>query len=126
MTPLVADDLALAFELLTRALRLLRTKCVEGVRVNRARVAALVRGSLIEATALSPYLGYEVTAELVKEALASGRSFRDVVAARGLVDRASLGRLLDPHAITGPQRVDVALRRRLQATPAYRRARAAM
>ncbi len=94
--------------------------------MNRARVAALVRGSLIEATALSPYLGYEVTAELVKEALASGRSFRDVVAARGLVDRASLGRLFDPHAITGPQRVDVALRRRLQATPAYRRARAAM
>ena len=126
MTPLVADDLALALELLTRALRLLRTKCVEGVRVNRARVAALVQGSLIEATALSPYLGYEVTAELVKEALASGRSFRDVVAARGLVDRTSLGRLLDPHAITGPQRVDVALRRRLQATPAYRRARAAM
>src|SRR5213078_1090741 len=126
MTPLVADDLALAFELLTRALRLLRTKCVEGVRVNRARVAALVRGSLIEATALSPYLGYEVTAELVKEALASGRSFRDVVAARGLVDRASLGRLLDPNAITGPQRVDVALRRRLQATPGYRRGRAAM
>src|SRR5712692_10320283 len=86
MTPLVADDLARAFELLTRALHLLRTRCVEGVRVNRARVAALVRGSLIEATALSPYLGYDVTAALVKEALASGHPFRDVVAARGLVD----------------------------------------
>jgi len=126
MTPLVADDLALAFELLTRALHLLRTRCVEGLRVNRARVAALVQGSLIEATALSPYLGYEITAELVKEALASGRPFRDVVAARGLVDRAALGRLLDSRAITGPQRVDVALRRRLQAAPAYRRLRAAM
>ncbi len=126
MTPLVADDLALAFELLTRALHLLRTRCVEGVRVNRARVAALVRGSLIEATALSPYLGYDVTAALVKEALASGRPFRDVVAARGLVDRAALGRLLDPRAITGPRRVDVTLRRRLQSAPAYRRLQAAM
>ena len=126
MTPLVADDLALAFELLTRALHLLRTRCVEGLRVNRARVAALVRGSLIEATALSPYLGYEVTAELVKEALASGRPFREVVVARGLVDRSALDRLLDPRAITGPQRIDAALRRRLQAAPAYRRVRAAM
>src|SRR2546430_15088546 len=96
MTPLVADDLALALELLTRALRLLRTKCVEGVRVNRARVAALLQGSLIEERALSPYLGYEVTAELVKEALASGRSFRDVVAARGPFHRAFLCRLLGP------------------------------
>src|SRR5262249_26758630 len=57
MTPLVADNLALAFELLTRATALLRTRCVDGLRVNRARVAALVRGSLLEATALSPYLG---------------------------------------------------------------------
>ena len=126
MTPLVADDLGLAFELLTRALDLLRTRCVEGLRVNRARVAALVQGSLIEATALSPYLGYEITAELVKEALASGRPLREVVAARGLVDRAALGRLLDPRTITGPQRVDVTLRRRLQAAPAYRRLRGAM
>src|SRR5262249_58997836 len=82
MTPLVADDLALAFELLTRALHLLPTRCVERLRGNRARVAPLVQGSLIEATALSPYLGYEITAELVKEALASGRPFRDDVDAR--------------------------------------------
>jgi fumarate hydratase, class II len=126
MTPLVGDDLAQAFELLTRALRLLRIRCVEGVRVNRARVAALVRGSLIEATALSPYLGYAMTAELVKEALASGRPFRAVVTARGLVDRATLARLLDPRVLTGPQRVDRALRRRLQSGPAYRRRSAAM
>src|SRR3989441_4752188 len=78
MTPLVGLALGQSFDGLTPAVRLLRERCVEGLRVNRARVAALVQGSLIEATALSPYLGYEVTAELVKEALASGRSFRDV------------------------------------------------
>jgi len=54
-----------------------------------------------------------VTAALVKEALASGRPFRDVVASHGLVDSATLGRLLDPRVITGPRRVDVKLRRRL-------------
>src|SRR5262249_29948255 len=67
MTPLVADNLAAAFETLTRAVRLLRERCVEGLAVDRRRAAALVAGSLIEATALSPYLGYDVTAELVKE-----------------------------------------------------------
>src|SRR5262249_46496994 len=57
---LVADNPELAFELLTRTTTRQRTRCVDGLRVNPARVAALVRGSLLEATALSPYLGYEV------------------------------------------------------------------
>src|SRR4030095_4864694 len=68
MTPLVADNLAGAFETLTRAVRLLRERCVEGLAVDRRRARTLVSGSLIEATALSPYLGYDVTAELVKDA----------------------------------------------------------
>ncbi len=125
MTPLVADNLAQALVLLTRAVRLLRTRTVEGIVVNRARVASLMAASLVEATALSPYLGYEVTAELVKEALASRRPLRDVVVARSLVDRATLTRLLRPGATTRPQRLNLALRRRLQASPAYRRFQAA-
>jgi fumarate hydratase class II len=126
MTPLVADNLAQALTLLTRAVHLLRSRAVEGIVVNRARVASLVSASLVEATALSPYLGYEVTAEVVKEALASRRPLRDVVAARGLVDRATLARLLRPGATTRPQRLNLALRRRLQASPAYRRFKAAL
>lgn len=42
------------------------TRCVEGLRVDRLRVRALVEGSLIQATALSPYLGYDVTAALFR------------------------------------------------------------
>lgn len=114
MTPLVAFNLSRALDLLTRAIRLLRIRCIEGLRVDRARVSALVAGSLIEATALSPYLGYEVTAALVKEALATGRPLRDVVAGRGLVDRRTLARLLRPAALTRPSAIDTRLRRRLQ------------
>jgi len=120
MTPLAARNLADAFELLTRAARLLRTRCVEGLRVDRARVRALLRGSLVEATALSPYLGYEVTAELVKEALATRRPLREVVLAHGLLDRRTLDRLLEPRRLTRPQPVDAALRRRVQASAAWR------
>ena len=80
-----------------------------------------MEGSLIQATALSPYLGYDVTAALVKDALARGRPLREVVLVRGLVERAALDRLLATAALTRPQRVDVALRRRLQASAAFRR-----
>jgi aspartate ammonia-lyase len=125
MTPLVADNLSAALELLTRAVRLLRRECVEGLEVDRARARALVAGSLIEATALSPYLGYDVTAALVKEARATGRPLRGVVLQHRLGER-DLARILSPVRLTGPHATDVALRGRVQRGPTYRGFRATL
>jgi aspartate ammonia-lyase len=124
MTPLVAHDLGESFDLLTRALRLLRERTVEGLSVDRERVDALVRGSLLQATGLSPYLGYEVTAELVKEALRTRRPFADVVRDHGLVPTGALVRLLAPGEQTRPRPIDVSLRRQIQSAPAFRAYRA--
>ena len=124
MTPLAGWALGESFDLLTRALALLRTRAVEGLRVDRARVRALVDGSVIAATALSPVLGYEVTAELVKEAIAAREPLRALVLRHGLLDSLTLSRLLAPAALTGPTRRDPALTRRVQASPAYRAYRA--
>jgi aspartate ammonia-lyase len=121
MTPLLAFDLAWSFELCTRAWHLLRVRCLEGLRVNRDRVGALVEHSLLSATALSPYLGYPLTARLVKEALATGQSLHKIVEARNLIPTDALRRLLAPDAVTGPRRLDVGLKRRIQASPEYRR-----
>ena len=120
MTPLVAHNLGESFDLLTRGLRLLRERTVEGLRVDHERVDALVRGSLLQATGLSPYLGYEVTAELVKEALRTRRPFADVVRDHSLVPATALARLLAPGEQTRPRPVDVGLRRQIQSAPAFR------
>jgi aspartate ammonia-lyase len=120
MTPLIAFDLWWSLELLTNAVRLLRTRCVEGLSADRRRARTLVEQSLIQATALSPYLGYDVTAGLVKEALARQRPIREVALARGLVGARALERLLSPQALTRPERVEPVLRRRIQAAPAFR------
>jgi aspartate ammonia-lyase len=126
MTPLVAFNLAESFDMLTRAVRLLRSRAVEGIGVDRARANALVSGSLIEATALSPYLGYEVTAELVKEAVKHRRPLRTVVEAHRLLDRQAFDRVLKPAALTEPAPLDLRLKRRIQSGPAYARFQAAI
>ena len=119
MTPLVAANLADSFELLTRAVRLLRERCIDGLTVDRERVRRLMAQSLVEATALNPYLGYEVTAELVKEALAAHRPLRDVLRGHDLMTPADLARVLTPAALTGPRATDLGLSRRVRRTPAY-------
>ncbi|MGH7321211.1 MAG: aspartate ammonia-lyase, partial [Candidatus Rokuibacteriota bacterium] len=81
MSPLIAFNVWWSLDLAARAVRLLREKCVRGLRVDRRRTQALVDRSLVLATAVSPYLGYDVTAEVVKAALASGRPLREVIRA---------------------------------------------
>ena len=119
MTPLVGLALGDSFDLLTRALALLRTRCVDGLRVDRARTRALVAGSVIEATALSPVLGYDVTAEIVKEALFRREPLRAVVLRHRLLDEPALAKLLTPSALTAPRVVDPGMVRRVQRGPAY-------
>jgi aspartate ammonia-lyase len=120
MTPLVGYALGESFDVLTRALALLRTRCVEGLRVDHARVRALVAGSVIEATALSPVLGYEATAELVKEAIARREPLRAVVRRHGLLDDRTLSRLLAPAALTAPRAADPRLARRVRNSAAFK------
>jgi fumarate hydratase class II len=57
---------------------------------------------LMLVTALSPHLGYDKAAEIAKEALATGRTLREVVLERGLLDAEALDRALDPRRMIAP------------------------
>ena len=52
-------------------------------------------------TALNPVIGYDAAASVAKEAFATGRTLRQVVLDRGLLDAATLDRLLDPSSMLG-------------------------
>ena len=59
-------------------------------RPTTARARELLDRSTATATALSPYIGYAATADIAKEAVKTGRSIRDLVLERGLLDAAQL------------------------------------
>jgi aspartate ammonia-lyase len=81
-------------------MKVMRTRCVDGITANPVRARELLDRSTAMATALSPYIGYAATAELAKEAVETGRSIRDLVLARRLVDEDRLDRILSPDAMT--------------------------
>ncbi len=100
--PLVARNLLGSIGLLASAAGLFATRCIEGLGVDRERCADLAERSLSLATALVPALGYDLAAEIAKQALASGRSLREVCLERGVLDPVELDRLLDPLRQTRP------------------------
>jgi len=80
----------------------LRERTVEGLEADEARCRELLDRSTAVATALSPYIGYAATAEIAKTSVQTGRPIRELVLERGLLDAASLDRILSPEAMTKP------------------------
>ena len=82
-------------------LRLFAEKCVAGLEPNRERNEAYAESTLSAATALNPFIGYDKATEIVNEAVASGRSLREVAREAG-VEEHVLDEALDYHKMARP------------------------
>ena len=88
--------------MLTRAMAVLADRCIEGIEADAGRCAELLGNSLVLATALVPYLGYEAAAAIAKRALATGRTVADVALEAGGLTREQLDLALRAEAMLGP------------------------
>lgn len=94
--PVIARNLLESIELLGSVSRLFADRCIDGIQADVERCLRYAESTPQVATALNPLLGYEVVAGIVKDAVGTGRSIREVVLERGLLDEATLDDTLDP------------------------------
>jgi fumarate hydratase, class II len=99
--PLLARNILDSIRLLASASRLFAEKCVDGIEANREVCERYAELTLSAATALNPYIGYDKASEIVKEAVSSGRSLREVARDAG-VDEETLDKALDYRAMAKP------------------------
>jgi fumarate hydratase, class II len=104
MMPLVACDLCHALDILARAVRAFDLRCARGLEADPDRCRAHAARTVSLATALAPRIGYAAAAEVVKEAVATGRSIAELAVERAGLTRAEAARLLDPLRLTRPGR----------------------
>lgn len=100
MWPVAAYNLLESIELLSNAAQVFAEKCVDGLRATENGPQTVENGLSI-ATPLATVLGYDRTAELVNEALASGRTVREVAREQSGLPEDELTRLLDARRMTG-------------------------
>jgi aspartate ammonia-lyase len=81
-------------------MKVFSVRCVDGIVANEDRARELLERSTAAATALSPYIGYAATAEIAKESVKTGRTIRELVLERGLVDAARLDEILSVASMT--------------------------
>jgi len=100
--PVMARNVLESVRILAGAARALADRCVRGIEADAERCRRYAESSPAIATALAPLLGYDVTASIVHQAMAEGRTLREVVLERGLMSPADLDEALDVVAMTRP------------------------
>ena len=119
MTPVIAFNLLFSVDILTTGMRMFQKLCVEGIEADEARCSELLEGSFCVATALNPYLGYEVVAELVKTVLKNDTSLLDVLQEADIISNKDLKSILSAKKMTRPRPIDRKLVKRIQNTPRF-------
>jgi aspartate ammonia-lyase len=100
MMPVIAWNTLHVSTILREAMRALQARCIEGLTANEARARELLERSTATATALSPHIGYAATAEIAKESVTTGKTIREIVLERGLLDAAKLDKILSLDSMT--------------------------
>jgi aspartate ammonia-lyase len=102
MMPGMAFSAQFSLQILTNTLATFTENCVVGIEADEARCRHYAETSPSLATALNTYVGYKTAAEVVKQALAEGKTIPQVVRERGLLDEETLAKALDPAKLTEP------------------------
>ncbi len=93
--PVIARNVLESLELLARSCDLLADRCVAGIEPRADRLRWEAEHTLAAATALNPYVGYDVATAIVRDAVESGRSLAEAARGRGVGDDV-LAAALDP------------------------------
>jgi aspartate ammonia-lyase len=102
MMPMMAHEVLEALTVLATGCHQFAVECVAGIEADVERSSWLLEQSSAMATPLAPYIGYALAAAIAKEAVASGKTIRDLVIEKGVFTKDELDAILAPHELTEP------------------------
>jgi aspartate ammonia-lyase len=104
MEPVIVQSLFESIEMLKNGMETLRTRCIEGITANAEHCRRMVEQSIGLVTALNPYIGYENSSMIAKEAQETGGSVYDLVLRHNLLTKKELDRILAPENMVGQRK----------------------
>ncbi|MDQ3871876.1 MAG: lyase family protein, partial [Chloroflexota bacterium] len=102
MMPLIAHETLESLTILTTGCRQFARECVAGIEADEHRNAEMLEQSSALATPLTPYIGYRLAADIAKEAVASGKTIRQLIIEKRIFTADELDQILQPFELTEP------------------------
>ena len=121
MCPVIAHNIFQSMKLLTNALKMFRELCIDGIQANGERCSQLLHESTAIATALNPYLGYQVVSKIVKESLKNNSTIKETVLKNGLIDENDLNKILSIEDMTKPNGPNIDMTNKIKNSNNYKK-----
>jgi fumarate hydratase class II len=93
--PIMIHSILQSITIMSNAMNSFTEKCVIGIKANEERIASLVEQSLMLATGLTPYIGYEEASRLAKKAFNEGKTIRELALEEKLLPEEELEKALN-------------------------------
>ena len=101
--PVMIRNFLHSVAILSDVCRTFREFCVEGIKVNRERIAELVDQSLMLVTALTPKIGYDKAAEIAKKAHHEGTTLKEAALSLGYLTEPEYDDTVKPEKMVRPE-----------------------
>ena len=101
MKPLIIHNFLQSVRLLGDGIISFNDNCATGISANVERIDELMRNSLMLVTALTPYIGYDRSAEIAKKAHREGTTLKEAAIASGHVTAEQFDDWVRPEHMTG-------------------------
>jgi len=95
MLPIMAHNILESISILTTGAKVFTEKLVNGLEANTGKLDENIQKNSILVTALVPKLGYDIAAEVAKEAIAENKTIKTVLLDRALLPENEIDELLD-------------------------------
>ncbi|WP_033916779.1 aspartate ammonia-lyase [Campylobacter sputorum] len=100
--PGIAYALFNSITILENAMNTLADKAIKHLEAKPEACLKSVLGSVGIVTAFNPYIGYEKSAGIAKEALQTGKAVGDICLEKGYLSKAEIDKILDPKNMLNP------------------------
>ncbi len=94
MMPIITDRLIESLTLAHEMIGQFTEKCIKGLKANETQIKAHLENSTAYSTLVSPVIGYDAAAQAVKDALAQGKTFREVVLEKKLLSEKQFDKIV--------------------------------
>ncbi len=93
--------------LLADAIRSFNKNCASGLEADEEKTTHYVQNSLMNVTALNPYIGYDKSAEIAKKAHNDGSTLKEAAMALGYLSEEEFEKYMDLKSMCAPKTVKV-------------------
>lgn len=107
MEPVLVYNLLQSLTVMNNGLEVFRKYCISGITANVEQMQEYVEKSIGTITALTPYIGYEMSSKIARESFETGVPLKELCLRYNVLTLEELNRLLDPYKMTEMKREGV-------------------